>query len=273
MALERFYRLDPERQAQLLGSAAEAFAEGGYDGTSFNKLLERLGFSKSQAYYYFADKADLFATACASCYEQFYERVGQLPTPETAEAFWQYVLELNRVGFKFYDQNPMAARLARAAASSAHRDELLRAGVRNAGSTEQRYRDWLELGQRLGAVRRDLPNELLLPICVQLATSLDVWFSERAGRASASDIEALSRAATDLSWRLLHPDDASPPALAVGALPQPRQRTARQGSAPGHGPGARTSSSSPSSSPASGSARAPARKRRSKPSPAKKRST
>ena len=171
MALERFYRLPPERQAELLGTAAEAFAQGGYDGTSFNKLLERLGFSKSQAYYYFADKADLFTTACASCYEQFYERVGQLPLPDTAAGFWHYVLELNRVGFRFYGDNPLAARLAVAAASSAQREELLRAGVRNASSTEQRYRDWLELGQRLGAVRTDLPNELLLPLCVQTTTS------------------------------------------------------------------------------------------------------
>ncbi len=206
MALDRFYRLRPERQAQLLGTAAEAFAEGGYDGTSFNKLLERLGFSKSQAYYYFADKADLFATACASCYERFYEQVGKLPLPDTAGAFWQYVLEVNRVGFRFYDENPMAARLALAAATSALRDELLRAGVRRARSTEQRYRDWLELGQRLGAVRTDLPNDLLLPLCVQTTTSLDVWFCGRAGRATASEIEALSRSATDLFRRLLHPE-------------------------------------------------------------------
>jgi AcrR family transcriptional regulator len=229
MALERFYHLPLERQQQLLGAAAAAFAEGGYDGTSFNKLIERLGFSKSQAYYYFADKADLFATACASCYELFYERVAELPQPGDAQAYWQYVLELNRVGFRFYNQHPMAARLARAAASSAQREQLAQAGMRHAGSTYQRYLEWLELGQSLGAVRSDLPQDFLLSLCVQVSASADAWFSERAGSAAEEEIEALSRSMTDLSWRMLHPAGAARPAWGsakpTGAAP--RKRPAR----------------------------------------------
>jgi AcrR family transcriptional regulator len=229
MALDRFYRLPPERQRQLLATAASAFAEGGYDGTSFNKLLERLGFSKSQAYYYFSDKADLYATACASCYEQFYERAAELPLPEGRDAFWAYVLELNRVGFCFYNDNPMAARLARATAGSAQLDELARAGVRLAGSTQERYLGWLRLGQQLGAVRSDLPEPFLVSLCVQSAACADVWFAERAGRASAEEIERLSLAMTDLSWRMLHPHGA--PALtldtpASDAVKNSRERVA-----------------------------------------------
>jgi AcrR family transcriptional regulator len=90
MALARFHKLPPARRGELLGAAAEAFAEGGYDGTSFNKLIERLGLSKSQAYYYFEDKADLFATACAACYEDFYAEAAVLPLPASAREFWEY---------------------------------------------------------------------------------------------------------------------------------------------------------------------------------------
>jgi AcrR family transcriptional regulator len=205
MALERFYRLPAKRREQILGTAAEAFAEGGYDGTSFNKLLERLGFSKSQAYYYFSDKADLFATACAACHEQYYALVAQLPLPETREAFWEYVLELNRMGFHFQNEHPMAARLSRAAAGSAQRDELARAGVRHAGSTHERYAEWLTLGQRLGAVRSDLPQEFLISLSVQTMTFIDAWFSGLAGATSPGELERLARSVTDLCWRLLHP--------------------------------------------------------------------
>jgi AcrR family transcriptional regulator len=226
MALDRFYRLPPARQGQLLGVAAEAFAEGGYDGTSFNKLIESLGFSKSQAYYYFSDKADLFTTACAYCYEQFYERVAGLSPPRDREGFWVYVLELNRVGFRFYNEQPMAARLARAAAGSAQRDELTRAGMSRAGSTRRRFLEWLELGQRLGAVRTDLPQELLVSVCMQVSACADIWFAERAGSASAAEIEALSRSMTDLSWRQLHPEDTPPPALERPRSAKPASRDA-----------------------------------------------
>lgn len=220
MALERFYRLPEARRERILGAAAEAFAEGGYDGTSFNKLLERLGFSKSQAYYYFADKADLFATASAACYERYYALVAELPLPETSEGFWEYVLELNRIGLRFQNEQPMAARLSRAAASSAQRDELARAAVRNAGSTLERYAEWLALGQRLGAVRRDLPQELLMSLSLQMTTCIDAWFCGLAGEATGADIERLARSVTDLSWRLLHPAVSSA-AVTSAAVPPP----------------------------------------------------
>lgn len=213
MALARFHNLPQARRAELLGMAAEAFAEGGYDGTSFNKLLERLGLSKSQAYYYFADKADLFATACASCYEDYFAEVATLPLPDGEQAFWQYVLELNRRGFSFYSRHPMAARLARAQAGSAFRDELGRAGLAQARSTEARYREWVELGQRLGAVRDDLPRELIVSTSVQVVACSDVWFAERAATATPADVEQFARAMTELSWRMWHRDGAQRPAF------------------------------------------------------------
>jgi AcrR family transcriptional regulator len=249
MALDRFYRLPRDRQDQLLGVAAEAFAEGGYEGTSFNKLLERLGFSKSQAYYYFSDKADLFTTACTSCYEQYYERVAQLPLPASREAFWQYVLELNRVGFLFYQQHPMAARLARAAAGSAQCEQLVHAGVSHAGSTQQRYLEWVELGQRLGAVRSDLAQELLVSLSVQVSACIDVWFSERASSAGAEEIEALSRSMTDLSWRLLHPQDTAPPSLRASPQPPPSLRKPSSAKASPRKPSPRKPSAAKAASP------------------------
>ena len=232
MALERFYRLPEARREQILGAAAEAFAEGGYDGTSFNKLLERLGLSKSQAYYYFADKADLFATASAACYERYYALVAELPLPETADGFWAYVLELNRIGLRFQNEQPMAARLSRAAAGSAQRDELARAVLRNTGSTFERHAEWLELGQALGAVRRDLPQELLMSLSVQMATSIDAWFCGLAGEAAAADVERIARSVTDLSWRLLHPagDARAADSNASAARPAPPRRSSKTSS-------------------------------------------
>jgi AcrR family transcriptional regulator len=187
-------------------TAAEAFAQDGYERTSFNALLEKLGLSKSQAYYYFEDKADLFVTACAACYEEYYAEVGALGDPESAEEFWAFVLELCRIGVRFQRGNPIAARLSRAIAESPLRSELGRASMRHATSTTQRHTRWVELGQRLGAVRTDLPLELLVALSIGVSAELDVWFADRAGEVSDAELEAIAVQFADLSRRMFAPE-------------------------------------------------------------------
>ncbi len=201
MALDRFFRLPKERQQHIIETAAEAFAEHGYEGTSFNALLAKLGLSKSQAYYYFEDKADLFVTACAACYEQYYAEVERLPAPTCGEEFWEFVVQLCRVGLWFQRSHPIAARLTRAIAQSPLREPLGRASVRTARGTADSYASWIALGQRLGAVRSDLPADLLLDLAIDLSARLDVWFAERAAGATDAEIERYAILFADLSRR------------------------------------------------------------------------
>ena len=62
MARPRFAKLDEATRRRFLETAAVEFAAKGFDGTSLNQLIERLGISKGSFYYYFDDKADLFST-------------------------------------------------------------------------------------------------------------------------------------------------------------------------------------------------------------------
>lgn len=205
MALERFYRLPKERQRYIIETAAEAFAQGGYEGTSFNALLATLGLSKSQAYYYFADKADLFVTACAACYEDYYAQVERSEEPANATEFWEFVVQLNRAGLLFQRSHPIAARLTRAVAQSPLREQLGRASMRTAQSTPGQYACWVALGQRLGAIRTDLPSDLLVELAIDLATRLDVWFAERAARTTDQEIERLAVQFANLMQRAFEP--------------------------------------------------------------------
>src|SRR5260221_3577930 len=63
MPFERFEKLAPAKRERILEAAAQEFAANGFEGASVNRILERAQMSKGAAYYYFADKADLFGAA------------------------------------------------------------------------------------------------------------------------------------------------------------------------------------------------------------------
>jgi AcrR family transcriptional regulator len=47
MARPRFLKLEPSRRAAILAVAAEEFAQFGYEGASYNRIIERSGLSKA----------------------------------------------------------------------------------------------------------------------------------------------------------------------------------------------------------------------------------
>lgn len=210
MALARFQNLPAAQQAEILGKAASLFAEQGYADCSYNELLRQLGMGKSQAYYYFADKADLFITAIAACYEHYYETAAKLPLPTSACEFWDYVRELNLLGFRFQKSDPVASRLTRAALVSEVRFRIADALMNSEGTSRQQHTRWVELGQELGAIRRDLSTDLLVRLSLESAYFVDSWFAERAEM--ATDAECMEYAATfaDLSRRMFAPAPAVP---------------------------------------------------------------
>lgn len=205
MALDRFYRLPEKRRQEILSIAAQVFAESGYDGTSYNALIARLGLGKSQAYYYFADKADLFITASAASYEDYYAQVALLPVPDSVRSYWAYVERLHLIGFEFQKSHPLAAQLTLAAAESPARLSLAQASIEGAVTTQARYEEWITLGQALGAVRTDMPLDLLVRICVQNSSMVDTWFAERACVATKAQMVEWAALFTDLLRRSVQP--------------------------------------------------------------------
>jgi AcrR family transcriptional regulator len=201
---KRFLNLPDTRRGEILSVAADVFAEHGYDGTSYNLLLSRLGLGKSQAYYYFTDKADLFLTACSTVYDAYYSEVAQLPLPTSAVAYWRYVEQLHLIGFRYQQAHPLAARLTLALANSSARAELTRAAM-DGGTSHSQTAAWIALGQGLGAVRSDLPADLLLTLCVQTSSLLDAWFAGRALTATQAEQTRWAAQFTDLSRRMLAP--------------------------------------------------------------------
>ncbi len=221
MHQRRFAQLPAKRQREILSIAAEEFAKHGFQGTSYNRLLERAGIGKSSAYYYFEDKQDLFLTIVAHCYDEFFKLVDQLPLPDTASEFWPYVQRLHLLGLEFMQRDPIAAAVMQAFSSERPQLDLLRS-PELLTALEGSYAKLIQAGQSLGAVRTDLPLELMLSASTTLSAACDRWFVEHARGAGPAELERLARSFADLSRRLLQPETNA------GALPSVRKATKRR---------------------------------------------
>jgi TetR/AcrR family transcriptional regulator, transcriptional repressor of aconitase len=175
VARRRFDQLPPERKDKILRVAAAEFGRSGFHGTSYNQLLERLELGKSSAYYYFEDKRDLFLTAVTRCYATFFETVAKLERPVDVPSFWAFVERASILGYEFMLVDPTAADLMqcfqreRALLGELGSESLLR-------SMDGFYSAMIEEGQTLGAIRADLPAELLVAVVRDTTMTFDRWF-------------------------------------------------------------------------------------------------
>ena len=176
MSRPRFENLDPERQRVLFEVASEEFAANGFDGASLNRILEKTGMSKSSLYYYFDDKADLFTTLIERSISVLMRRVGDFdPEALTAETFWD----------DFEDRYEKAVTLAHGNGWLIKFGAIfysLRSNPNTGAPTGrlfQAVRYWvgviIERGQKLGVIRQDIPNSLLIDSTMGLFESLDRW--------------------------------------------------------------------------------------------------
>lgn len=205
MPRPRFDKLAPERRAQILAVAAAEFAEHGYEASSFNRIIERSGLSKGAIYYYFDDKEDLYATVLRDALQRLVHDVGDLTTARDAATFWiefeaWYVRSL--IAFQ---QEPSAVGLARSLVKATSR------GVAGSALVELRRfaRTWVDQfihkGQSLGAVRRDLPIDLLTRVLMGLEESIDLWLGERIGGMKAKEMAATAALLTRLYRDVVEP--------------------------------------------------------------------
>jgi AcrR family transcriptional regulator len=202
VARRRFDQLPAERRDEILRVAAAEFGRSGFHGTSYNQLLERLGLGKSSAYYYFEDKRDLFLTAVTRCYATFFQTVGQLEHPVDVSSFWVFVERASLLGYEFMLADPTAANLMqclqreRALLGELGSEELLR-------SMDDFYSGMIEQGQKLGAIRSDLPFELLTAVLRDTTMTFDRWFvAARADGAIWPNPAEAARIYTDIVRRI-----------------------------------------------------------------------
>ena len=203
MARPRFANLDLDTRYRILETAAEEFASRGFEGVSLNQLIDRLGMSKGSFYYYFDDKADLFTTVADLAWAIVLP-VEQLDLETfNADTFWPSLEALMQEARSRIRANPWLVGFTRMMY-----DPPEIAGVRE--SLAERFdeaRQWqaelIRRGQTLGAVRVDLPVELLQALLVGADEAGDRWFVSNWDNLEEKEIEQLFQEVFAIFKRML----------------------------------------------------------------------
>lgn len=209
MPRPRFSNLSPERQAQILETSAKEFALHGYDGASLNHILDAAGVSKGAAYYYFDDKADLFATVGRHFFEEILRQTRIEVSALGRDEYWAAAREIYRQLLLEWQDRPWIPGMIKAIwrlSGEARAKKIL-------APLFERTREWLTAflrrGQEIGLVRTDLPLDLLLDLCLALDTAFDQWAAAHVSTMSAADLAVHGEAALDIARRVLEPPAGS----------------------------------------------------------------
>lgn len=177
MVRPRFAKLPARQQQALVQAALDEFSTHGFHDASLNRVIEAAGISKGSLYYYFDGKEDLFAYVAQTGLGELIGQVGPLPDlgAGDADAFWSvledYYLRLSRALLA----SPQLAALLRGWSAAAKNPEFQQA----TGDMEQASLPWisqaLEVGHRVGAIRDDVPDPLLMAAVLGMGEAMDFW--------------------------------------------------------------------------------------------------
>lgn len=210
MPLPRFATLDPSRRAAILRAAAEEFARAGIEGASHNRIIAAAGVSKGAMYYYFDNKEDLLLTVVADLAERSSAALGEPGPFADAAGFWAELRGLNARAMAFFLGDPVVAGFAKQLVRVSPEAPLGRALADYTGRLERWIADLLRRGQAVGAVRDDLPLELLAHLMTGLGESIDRWLLGRWESLAPATAERLPDQLFDLFVRLAAPTTANP---------------------------------------------------------------
>lgn len=199
MARTRFHNLDPERRESILSAAAEEFADRGYAGTSISRVLDRADLSKGSLYYYFDDKADLFATVVDEAVQRLLREAGGFePSSLSRAVYWESIRGFAERSVGMPEDQTWYGKMA-AAFPRLRLEPAAVEAVKPALEWGRRWtREILSRGQELGVIRVDLPLELLVEITMAMDEAADRWMAEHAQDYDEAGLRAVMHARLDL---------------------------------------------------------------------------
>ena len=203
MARPRFANLDLDTRYRILESAAVEFAARGFEGVSLNQLIERLGMSKGSFYYYFDDKADLFNTVADLAWAIVLPVEGLDVEAFDAESFWPSLEALMREARSRVRANPWLVGFTRLIYDPPDVPGIRESLAEKFDEARQWQAQLIRRGQTLGAVRDDLPVELLQALLVGADEAGDRWFVENWDQLGEVEIERLFREVFAIFRRML----------------------------------------------------------------------
>ena len=205
MPRPRFQKLAAEKRERILDTAAREFAQHGYDGASLNHILAEAGISKGAAYYYFDDKADLFASVLEHYWRHVLGEAKFTGGRLDAQAFWPKIRELYRQALDHAFEQPWLMPLFKGLWRPSNVGALPAPLAARIGEIREWLHELLERGQKLGVVRDDLPLDLLFALMAGVDDAADRWLMENWARFDRERMQELSMLMLDAVQRMLEP--------------------------------------------------------------------
>jgi len=177
MVRPRFTKLPAHQQQAIVQAALDEFAAHGFHDSSLNRVIEAAGISKGSLYYYFDGKEDLFAYVAQAGLGGLIAEVGPLPDlgAGDADTFWSVVEEYYLRLARALLASPQLAALLRNWSAASKSPEFQRV----TGEMEEASVPWivqaLAVGHRVGAVRDDVPDSLLMAAVLGMGEAMDFW--------------------------------------------------------------------------------------------------
>lgn len=177
MPRPRFHKLPANQQQAILRAALDEFATHGFSAASLNRIIEAAGISKGSMYYYFDDKAELYAHVARGELGRLFEAAGPFPVPTARDpdAFWSTLEDDYRRIMAALAASPKLAALARDWLLASASPTLQQAQKEMEGALLPWFVQALAVGQRVRAVRKDVPSELLIAVVFGMGQSMDTW--------------------------------------------------------------------------------------------------
>lgn len=208
MPRPRFYKLEEARRHDLLDRATAEFVKHGYQGASLNRLLEAAELSKGSFYYYFDDRDDLFG-AVLEHVMHFEGPPPSLLSAGCAAEFWTEVETWVQGLYESFFSSPQAMALAREIPKFMGVSPLPEIIIKMMATMHGETLRIIRVGQKVAAVRTDLPEDLLVSVVMKVGEALDFWMTEHLEQVAQKDPREMRTLSVSLFRRVLAPERAA----------------------------------------------------------------
>ena len=204
MPLPRFAKLDPRKRDAILEAALDEFSEHGFENSSFNRILARVGVSKGAIYYYFVDKEDLYLTVLERAFAGL-SKMRPAHATDSVASYWAMVRSMYSDVIALARRDVRVVRLLQRSTAdvmrltNAPRLEPLLTSLRTQTDA------LLRAGQSVGAIRDDLDLPLLSSLTFAVGAALDQHMMASGELRTESGANAALERGMDTLRRLLAP--------------------------------------------------------------------
>ena len=176
MPLARSESIDEYLQTRILDVSKEEFGAHGYEGASYNKIIQKIGISKGSVYYYFENKEDLFLTCFldeARLAGMLSFEMNKLSEVVDHDVYWDSIKMISSQQWNDVLHHPLFMSLMRQLVSLGSDHPIFRKlNAECDGLSEYgELMSLLEHGVQIGAIRDDVP----LNVLIRMNTEYEVW--------------------------------------------------------------------------------------------------